>query len=296
MNNSTAVSNVIPFTFQAKSVRVQEIDGAPWFCVTDVCSILGYSNSRDAMSKHCREAGVAKRDISSAGQKRSLTFISEGNLYRLIIKSRKEEAQRFESWVCDEVLPAIRKSGTYTDSSNKMSTLVDDVIGVSGTSLINGVIGQKVAILPVGIQRQAKHKLHAILHTRFNVPRTELIPAGKLDVACEYLAAYVLEGEFLPKQVVGTLVTMTATQALQVHSLIHHAAWVAHYWRHNIGPALQRVGSDVHSGCNEHMESAERYRRSLDEDLLPSIREQVGPTLMANFGWGVRPQARAVAA
>lgn len=118
-NNSTAVSSVIPFAFEAKSVRVQEIDGAPWFCVTDVCSILGYSNSRDAMAKHCREAGVAKRDISSAGQKRSLTFITEGNLYRLIIKSRKEEAQRFETWVCDEVLPAIRKYGRYEDSSNK---------------------------------------------------------------------------------------------------------------------------------------------------------------------------------
>lgn len=198
-NNSTAVSNVIPFAFEAKSVRVQEIDGSPWFCVTDVCSILGYSNSRDAMSKHCREKGVAKRDTLTSKGKQVLTFIDEGNLYRLIIKSRKEEAQRFESWVCDEVLPAIRKTGTYIDTSNKMSTLVDDVIGVSGTNLINGVIGQKVATLPVGVQRQAKHKLHAILHTRFNVPRTELIPAGKLDVACEYLAAYALEGEFLPK-------------------------------------------------------------------------------------------------
>jgi hypothetical protein len=62
------------------------------------------------------------------------------------------------------------------------------------------VIGQKVAILPTGVQRQAKHKLHAILHTRFNVPRTELIPAEKLDVACEYLAAYALEGEWLGKE------------------------------------------------------------------------------------------------
>jgi prophage antirepressor-like protein len=199
-NSSTAISNVIPFRFEAKEVRTLLIEDQPWFCAADVCAVLGYVNSRKAIADNCREAGVTASDISSGGQKRRVTFISEGNLYRLIIKSRKEEAKRFEAWVCDEVLPAIRKHGRYEDSSNKMTTLVNDVIGVSGTNLINGVISQKITILPVGVQRQAKHKLHSILHTRFNVPRTELIPAEKLDVACEYLAAYALEGEWLGKE------------------------------------------------------------------------------------------------
>ena len=95
------------------SVRIVMIDDGPWFCVADICDVLGYVNSRDALAKHCRESGVAKRDIRSGGQMRELTFINEGNLYRLIIKSRKPEAVKFESWVCDEVLPAIRKTGYY---------------------------------------------------------------------------------------------------------------------------------------------------------------------------------------
>ncbi|TDF86285.1 BRO family protein [Pseudomonas sp. H9] len=102
------------FEFEALPVRVlTEADGEYWFCAKDVCSVLGYRNDTDSVKAHCREAGVAKRDLSSSGQRRELTFINEGNLYRLIVKSRKEEAQCFESWVCNEVLPALRRTGSY---------------------------------------------------------------------------------------------------------------------------------------------------------------------------------------
>ena len=102
------------FEFEALPVRVVTAeDGEYWFCAKDVCEVLGYNNSRQTIEDHCRVAGVSKRYTSSGGQQRELAFINEGNLYRLIIKSRKEEANRFESWVCDEVLPALRKTGSY---------------------------------------------------------------------------------------------------------------------------------------------------------------------------------------
>ncbi|BAU74404.1 BRO-N domain-containing protein [Metapseudomonas furukawaii] len=102
------------FEFEALPVRVMtEEDGEHWFCAKDVCEVLGYNNTSQTVEDHCREAGVSKRYTSSGGQRRELAFINEGNLYRLIIKSRKEEAKRFESWVCDEVLPALRKAGSY---------------------------------------------------------------------------------------------------------------------------------------------------------------------------------------
>lgn len=200
-NNSTAVSNVIPFAFEAKSVRVQEVGGAPWFCVTDVCSILGYSNSRDTMSKHCREAGVAKRDISSGGQNRSLSFIDEGNLYRLIIKSRKEEAQRFESWVCDEVLPAIRKYGRYEDAQGKMATLVGQTIGTDGFHMLGAVVKGKVSGLPVPAQRRATAKIWSQTHAAFGVRSAADIPAEQLDSARNFIAAYVvIEGDYIQRE------------------------------------------------------------------------------------------------
>jgi prophage antirepressor-like protein len=109
-----SASAPVIFNFTEQAVRIVADDhDNPWFAVTDICNVLGYANSRDALAKHCRESGVAKRDISSGGQMRELTFINEGNLYRLIVKSRKPEAEKFEAWLMDEVLPSIRKTGGY---------------------------------------------------------------------------------------------------------------------------------------------------------------------------------------
>lgn len=104
----------ITFQFQPHTIRVLSEDGEPWFCVADVCDVLGYANSRKALEDHCRAGGVTKRDtIDSMGRPQPLTYINEGNLYRLILKSRKPEAEKFEAWVCDELLPTIRKTGRY---------------------------------------------------------------------------------------------------------------------------------------------------------------------------------------
>lgn len=109
-----SASAPVIFNFTEQAIRIVSDDhDNPWFAATDICNVLGYANSRDALAKHCREAGVAKRDISSGGQMRELTFINEGNLYRLIVKSRKPEAEKFEAWLMDEVLPSIRKTGEY---------------------------------------------------------------------------------------------------------------------------------------------------------------------------------------
>lgn len=102
------------FTFKSNSVRViTDVNQEPWFCGSDVCDILGYVNAPDALKKHCKEAGIAKRYISYPSGKKEAIFINEPNLYRLIIKSRKPEAEPFEAWVFEEVLPQIRKTGKY---------------------------------------------------------------------------------------------------------------------------------------------------------------------------------------
>lgn len=191
-------AKILPFRFESHEVRTLLIDDQPWFCAADICRVLGYSNSRDALVKHCRESGVAKRDISSGGQNRSLSFINEGNLYRLIIKSRKEEAQRFESWVCDEVLPAIRKHGHYEDTQNKLGTLIGQTIGTDGFHMLGTIVAGKVRPLPAKQQRSAKMKLWAQLHAAFGVRSAEDIPASQLDSARQFVAAYAIEGEYIP--------------------------------------------------------------------------------------------------
>ena len=95
-------------------LRTAEIGGQTWFCMSDVAKALGYSNSRDALKKHCRQKGVAKRDTLTSGGNQTITYIDEGNIYRLITHSKLPSAERFESWVFDEVLPSIRKTGLYS--------------------------------------------------------------------------------------------------------------------------------------------------------------------------------------
>lgn len=95
-------------------IRTLEEDGKVLFCGKDVAVALGYSNTIDAISRHCR--WVVKRDLphpQSPGKTIEASFIPEGDLYRLITHSKLESAQEFEAWVFDEVLPSIRSTGRY---------------------------------------------------------------------------------------------------------------------------------------------------------------------------------------
>ncbi|WP_430229985.1 BRO-N domain-containing protein [Nitrosomonas communis] len=105
----------IVFSFQSTNIRTFADDnGEPWFCAKDVCKILGYANDSKTIKDHCRENGVTKRYlIDNMNREQEVTFINEGNLYRLILRSKKPEAEKFEQLVMEEILPTIRKTGSY---------------------------------------------------------------------------------------------------------------------------------------------------------------------------------------
>lgn len=101
------------FTFNSQEVRTLLVNGEPHFVANDVAKTLGYSNPRDALSKHVddEDKGVAKCD--TLGGKQNLTIINESGLYSLILSSKLPTAKKFKRWVTSEVLPAIRKHGAY---------------------------------------------------------------------------------------------------------------------------------------------------------------------------------------
>lgn len=103
-------------------VRSLTIENKPYFVGKDVAGILGYSNPRDAILRHCK--AVVKHDDFKEGGK-AIALIPEGDLYRLIIKSNLPKAQEFESWVMDEVLPQIRKGGQYIIKRNEKLSSID---------------------------------------------------------------------------------------------------------------------------------------------------------------------------
>jgi anti-repressor protein len=97
-----------------------------YFGATESASILGYVNVHDALSKHCRKDGVAFCEvIDSLGRRQQKKFISEGNLYRLITRSKLSTAEPFEQWVFDEVLPSIRKHGAYLTPETLKQAIAD---------------------------------------------------------------------------------------------------------------------------------------------------------------------------
>lgn len=92
-------------------VRTVNIEGKPYFVGKDIAEALGYKLPRKAISDHCK--GVLKQNILTDGGLQEMLIIPEGDIYRLIIKSKLPQAEKFESWVFDEVLPQIRKTGQY---------------------------------------------------------------------------------------------------------------------------------------------------------------------------------------
>ncbi|PTG77809.1 phage antirepressor [Staphylococcus chromogenes] len=99
---------------QFGELEILTIDNKEWFPAIKVAEILGYTNPRKAIRDHAKERGVTIRSvIDSLGRNQDKKFIDEGNLYRLITRSKLPQAEQFEEWVFEDVLPAIRKRGVY---------------------------------------------------------------------------------------------------------------------------------------------------------------------------------------
>lgn len=94
-------------------IRTITIDNEPWFVGIDVAKSLGYANPKNAVPKHVSEEDKLNTQIEYAGQRREVTIINESGLYSLIFGSKLESAKRFKRWVTSEVLPTIRKTGSY---------------------------------------------------------------------------------------------------------------------------------------------------------------------------------------
>lgn len=104
--------DIARFEFDSQELRTTTADGETLFCGKDVATILGYERPSNAINAHCK--GALKRcPLETAGGTQEFTFITEPDLYRLIIHSKLPTAEKFERWVFEDVLPTIRKNGGY---------------------------------------------------------------------------------------------------------------------------------------------------------------------------------------
>lgn len=111
MDNTTALT---VFNFQGQEIRVTVINGEPWWVAADVCTALDIANVSDAVSKLDEDERITIATTDSNRGNPNKLFVNEPGLYGLIFVSRKTEAKAFKRWVTHKVLPAIRKTGSYT--------------------------------------------------------------------------------------------------------------------------------------------------------------------------------------
>lgn len=125
------------------------IDGKEWFPAHQCAKVLGYSNPRDAVRRHCKSGGVVKHDGVSyttnqygvtTQQTVEIKYINESNLYRLIVSSKLPQAEKFERWVFDEVLPSIRHNGGYVPNA-------EELIAKTATAVVSEVMKQLLPLL-----------------------------------------------------------------------------------------------------------------------------------------------------
>lgn len=101
------------------AIRTLKENDKVWFCAADVAKALGYTNPNKAVNDHCR--AITKRSTHISGKMQDINFIPEGDVYRLIIRSKLPEAEKFESWVFDDILPSVRKNGGYIVGQENMT-------------------------------------------------------------------------------------------------------------------------------------------------------------------------------
>lgn len=101
------------FAFQQDDVRVVVREGDPWFVAADVCACLGIGNPSQALARLGNDETTLITNEGGGGRAHQLSLVSESGLYRLIFTSRRPEAEAFRTWLAQDVIPAIRKTGRY---------------------------------------------------------------------------------------------------------------------------------------------------------------------------------------
>lgn len=129
------MNEIMKFNFDGKNIRTMLIENEPWFVGKDVARTLGYSNPRKALIDHVDEEDKGVTKCDTLGGKQDISIINESGLYALIFGSKLPTAKKFKRWITSEVLPALRKNGSYS-INNQNDEVVKNMIDLSNNLLI----------------------------------------------------------------------------------------------------------------------------------------------------------------
>ncbi len=161
-------------------IRTVIINSEVWFVGSDVAKALGYSNPRKAISDHCK--GVTKRDTPTSSGIQSISYINEGDMYRLIMRSKLPSAEKFEDWVVNEVLPSIRKNGGYISGQE---TLSDDELLEKAVLVAQRKIAERDKIIEQQRQKIEQDKPKTIFADAVSTSRTSILIGDLAKLICQ---------------------------------------------------------------------------------------------------------------
>lgn len=206
------MNDITIFTYKTNDIRTTMEDGIPLFCANDAAQTLGYNDPKDALARHCR--GVVKHYpiIDSLGRTQEARFITEGDLYRLIFNSKLPEAEKFEAWVIDEVLPSIRKHGMYATPATIEEMIANpDIIIQLATTLKEERAARAKAEAEIEAQRPV-----AALGKAIETAEGDLVPSafGKIlsktikDMGPNKFCRWLLDNNFAFRNGQGKIIPM----------------------------------------------------------------------------------------
>ena len=166
------------------SIRTVTIESEPWFVGKDVAEVLGYQNGSRDINRHVDDEDKLCTKIEYAGQKREVTIINESGLYSLILSSKLPNAKKFKRWVTSEVLPSIRKTGSYGKPMSELEIL---------QCSINQLIEQERKLKALEAQQGEQVKRLDIIDSRLEVLNGVHIEGTGRDRLNAMVRAYVVK-------------------------------------------------------------------------------------------------------
>lgn len=223
------------FNFKNSSIRVAGTPDAPLFVVTDVCAVLAYSNVAVAIARHVMPEDVIKVQVlDNKGRPQTVNVINESGLYCLIFGSKLEKAKEFKRWVTSEVLPSIRKTGSYTNGA------------VRGTALRPAKIsGAQRALISETVKRQAKlagvytQTIYEQMHNHFNTPSYYDFTVDQFDAVLAFIKTFTRKtsGGQSPATTSRAPSGYLVLEAQMAERLVQFA----YYWRYAFRPELDMI-------------------------------------------------------
>ena len=257
MSNQSQLST---FSFESNSIRTLAINNEPWFIAKDLCNTLKISNVSDALLKldDDEKATIGLTDSQAGNGAQSISIISESGMYTLILRCRDAVKKgsvphRFRKWVTSEVLPQIRKTGSYS------KTTVDQRTGLRNA--VNMLVSKKGLIYS-----DAYH----LIHQRFNVESIEDLTLEQLPQAVEYIHKIVLEGELIIEEKKKLSMNLNLTEN-ELKDLIN--TWMAFTrFSDSVGFLLRKIQPIIHGNLYSSPEFNLRWCNKVIHDTQPIIK------------------------